>query len=84
MHHPTPAAPAGDTGNLSTWRLQYWHTGQCIRLHCNPAVARFAPFIVALRCTPEQASRFGSAEAAHKVAKTFLPNELLHAVRVDA
>lgn len=80
MHDTTTiTTPAAATGS---YRIEFWRSGSCIRLHCNPAAAGTAPDIVAVRCKPEQASRFGSLEAAQAAAARYLPGEALAFVPV--
>jgi hypothetical protein len=76
------AAPA--TPKTTHYRIEHWHTGRCIRLHCEPAEAGDAPRVVAERCAPQQASAFPSREAAEAAATHYLLGQPVEIVRVDA
>jgi hypothetical protein len=68
----------------NSYRIDHWHTGRCIRLHCVPAQAGDAPVIEAQPCAPDQATHFPSREAATVAAERFLPGAPVEIVRVVA
>lgn len=83
MHH-TPATPASQPGNLSTYRLEHLETGLPIKLFCPIQQVGEPLRIIPRLSTPKEATRFAARDAAVLIASTHFPEVAVEAVRVDA